>query len=49
MKIEGDGAVFSHFLVEGITAAAIAYSLVLLQGKPQIWVYWIRRWRCAAS
>jgi hypothetical protein len=28
MKIEGDGGVFSHFLVEGITAATIAYSLM---------------------
>jgi hypothetical protein len=34
-----------RYLVEGIAAVVIAYSLVLLRGKPQIWIFQ-RRYPC---
>jgi hypothetical protein len=37
------------YLVEGIAAVVIAYSLVLLRGKPQIRIFRIGRWQRARN
>jgi hypothetical protein len=40
----GDGGVLGAVtLLKGIAYAVFGYSLVLLRGKPQIWLYRIRR------
>src|SRR4051812_22430205 len=41
----GDGSVTRRNLLEGIAVAASIYLLVLLRGKPYIWVSQIGRWQ----